>query len=503
MFNLLKCSLMNRFYRLLLLALFGLITACSYNELPENLTPLPINKDGLVLNVETRAETYDGKALDEEYFVTAQDLANFVKYRRSASKRSDLAVKEVKSYGFDSSQTLFYILNYDKGWEVVAADKRIQPTLAHGDDGAFTMDCDNEPMKFWMNMLADGVLQMRLGNIAEDRNADATEKSADEKDSTSQDNVAFWNAISPSVSATKVGLTPTPGPLEPIDGIYRYVVAQDVEERITVSDTLIVTNWGQGSPWNQFCPPNKNQSNVRPPAGCTAVAAAQLMYFFYHSLGWQLMIPTQVTVNGDTDTDTRLYSFNLYHHQMFNNMALNRDDDSASHSTTCAAKLMAYVGHLSDMDYEPNSSTADPCVFADSIEDLYGIESIHYDDGYSYPIVKNSILSGMPVLIWGFDVDREGHAWLIDGHKSTTTITTTYYVSFNAPQTQPFIDSLDKDDAHYSTTTSSTTNSLHMNWGWDGVNDYNGYFDSSSELWNVANTLYSDDIEFLYGFTKD
>ncbi len=497
---------MNKCRHLLLLALLGLITACSLNELPENLSPLPIEEDGLVLQVETRAETYKGQSLDEEYFVTAQDLANFVKYRRSASKRSDLAVKEVKSYGFDSSQTLFYILNYDKGWEVVAADKRIQPTLAHGDDGAFTMDCDNEPMKFWMNMLADGVLQMRLGNIAEDRNADATEKSADEKDSTSQDNVAFWNAISPSVSATKGGLTPTLGPLEPIEGIYRYAVDWDVEERVTVSDTLIVTNWGQGSPWNQFCPPVANNPNDLPPAGCTAVAAAQLMYFFYHSLGWQLMIPTQVTVNGDTDTDTRLYSFNLHNHQMFNNMAVNDDDTEVGHSTSCVAKLIVYAGHLSDMNYKPDASSADPCDFANSIEDLYGIESIHYDDGYSYPIVKNSILSGMPVLIWGYRENGKGHAWLIDGHKSTTTITTTYYVSFNTPQTQPFIDSLDKDDAHYSTTTSSTTNSLHMNWGWNG--DHNDYYSEICDYWDIEisesdHRIYNLDIEFLYGFTRN
>ncbi len=63
---------MNRFRHLLLLALLGLITACSYNELPENLSPLTIENDGLVLQVETRAETYKGQSLDQEYFVTAE-----------------------------------------------------------------------------------------------------------------------------------------------------------------------------------------------------------------------------------------------------------------------------------------------------------------------------------------------------------------------------------------------------------------------------------------------
>ncbi len=52
---------MNRFQHLLLLALMGLITACSYNELPEDLVPQTIyEEDGLVLSVETRAETYKG-----------------------------------------------------------------------------------------------------------------------------------------------------------------------------------------------------------------------------------------------------------------------------------------------------------------------------------------------------------------------------------------------------------------------------------------------------------
>ena len=57
---------MNRFRHLLLLALLGLITACSLNELPENLSLLPIEEDGVVLQVETRAETYKGQSLDQE-----------------------------------------------------------------------------------------------------------------------------------------------------------------------------------------------------------------------------------------------------------------------------------------------------------------------------------------------------------------------------------------------------------------------------------------------------
>lgn len=489
---------MNRFLHLLLLALLGLITACSYNELPENLSPLTIENDGLVLQVETRAETYKGQSLDQEYFVTAADLENFVKYRRSASKRSDLTVKEVKSYGFDSSQTLFYILNYDQGWEVISADKRIQPTLAHGDSGEFTMECDNEAMKFWMNMIADGVLQMRLGNV-ESEVATASAESKESTDDPKSDHTAFWNAISP----TKNGqtrfepLTPTPGPMIPLT--YTYLIDSEIT---AVNEyeygPYIQTSWAQRSPWNQFCPLYADGTGYRAPAGCTAIAGAQMMYYFYHTLGWQLMVPTRVAVSGDTDQHS--YAFGSYNYRMFDSMAKIAYGYLSGTDPEHSAKLISYVGHLSGMDYEPDGSGAFPMTLAQQWQSLYNID-FEYFNGYDYlEIVYNFLDNNQPLIIWGSEDSDEGggHTWIIDGLNRTVESVTNYYVTFSTPQTPAYLSTLDKEDATSSSTTSNIYNEVHMNWGWGSTSE-GVYYSMMPSDW----LSYEYVVQIIYNFSRN
>lgn len=488
---------MNRIRQQLLLALMGLITACSYNELPEEFVPQTIyEEDGLVLNVETRAETYNGQVLDQEHFVTAEDLANFVKYRRSASKRSDLAVKEVKSYGFDSSQTLFYILNYDQGWEVVSADKRIQPTLAHGDSGEFTMECDNESMKFWMNMLADGILQTRLGNFDKKNNeATASAESKEATDDSQSDHTAFWDAISPtSTSRTRSDiLVPTPGPIGPES--YTYLVDSEViSTTATCYGTQLVTRWGQQNPWNEFCPLCEGSETARARVGCVAVAGAQMMYYFYHTLGWQLYVPTYVTVTGDTTQHN--YNFGSYNYRIFENMSKSINDTSVSLSTSSSAKLMSYVGHLADMDYGTTESSASTTDLVNSWYDTYDIEC---DCKYSYDynaICDSFIVYNQPLLISGHSTNK-GHAWVIDQLKRTVETVKYYYATFDTIQLPSYIATLDKDDATRTEIKSYITSEVHMNWGAGFVNP-TAYYSVFSDDWS-----FSDIRSIFYNFRNN
>ncbi len=488
---------MNRFRHLLLLALLGLITACSYNELPENLSPLTIENDGLVLQVETRAETYKGQSLDQEYFVTAADLENFVKYRRSASKRSDLTVKEVKSYGFDSSQTLFYILNYDQGWEVISADKRIQPTLAHGDSGEFTMDSDNEAMKFWMNMLADGVLQMRLGNV-ESEVATASSESKDSADEPTSDHTAFWDAISPTNSSRTrfEPLVPNPGPIGPIEGIrYSYLVDSEiVSTTTTYYGTQLDTRWGQQAPWNEFCPLKEGSETARAPVGCVAVAGAQMMYYFYHTLGWQLYIPTYVSVTGDTTQHN--YNFGSYNYRMFENMSTKEDEVSNSLTTSCSAKLMSYVGHIADMDYTPTGSSASTNDLVNSWSDIYNIECTHVYEYDYYAICDSFIVYNQPLLISG-NSENNGHAWVIDQLKRTVETIKYYYATFDTIQLPSYIETLDKEDADRTEIESSITSEVHMNWGAGFVNP-SAYYSVFPDNWS-----FNDIKRIYYNYRKN
>lgn len=486
---------MKRLIYLSTLCFIALSAGCSYNELPEDLDiNLPID-NRISLNVETRAEVYNGIELDREYFVTASDLEKFVEFRCNTSKRSNFSVKEVKSYGFDSSQTLFYILNYNEGWEVVAADKRIQPTLAHGDSGAFTMDCDNEPMKFWMNMLADGVLQTRLRTI------DSTVSTTPKPETFAYEStyVNLWedinssNGISEKESSTKV--------LFPQE--YRYLI--DTEQETVNIDTgpLLETEWGQSAPWNTYCPLKTDGSNERAPAGCTAVAGAQLLYYFAHNLGWEIYAPTTATCSGYINNYSR--QFDGLSYNAWGNMAQTISEPMVNTYTTAA--FIAYVGSISEMDYGNDGSSASTADFNDAIEELYGITSTKSNLwDYEESIIINSISDGIPVFIWGAAniFGNHGHSWISDGYRREVVRTTNYYIRSITMLTQSFLEELDKTDANQTIVEDSlTAEYIHMNWGWNNPSYYNGWFSLLPDDWSPASNTYDVVMRMYYNFTQN
>ncbi len=487
---------MKRLHLLSILLWAMSFIGCSYNALPEELVADQPTNDRIVLNVETRAETYDGIELDRNYFVTAADLENFVEFRRSTSKRSDLSVKEVKSYGFDSSQTLFYILNYDEGWEVVAADKRVQPTLAHGDSGEFTMDCDNEPMKFWMNMLADGVLQTRLRTV-DSTTSTTTYTNSDSfayegKYANLWENINSSNGYTKEDSATK-SLTPRK---------YRYLIDTEQETVNIDEGPLLETQWGQDAPWNTYCPLKTDGSNERAPVGCTAVAGSQLLYYFATQLEWNISIPTRSYCVGDIDLFSR--RFDDYSNNAWGDLALNFSwiDSIAMNKT---AVLLAYVGELCDMEYSNTSSAASTGDLTDMIEELYGITSTKSDLwDYDDSIIVNSIQNDMPVLIWGAeDIFGGGHAWVTDGYRKEVIRTTKYYIISPVMLTQLQLNNLDKTNASEIVVEDSlVAEYIYMNWGWSG--DYDYWFSLLPDDWSpTSDRLYDTVMRMYYNFSQN
>ncbi|MBO5805841.1 MAG: C10 family peptidase [Tidjanibacter sp.] len=501
---------MKRLQHLLLL-LFTIVgvVACSYNELPEELSKMasPIETP-IVLNVETRAETYDGEALDQNYFVSEADLENYVRYRRSATKQPNLTVKEVKSYGFDSSQTLFYILNYEKGWEVVSADKRVQPTLAYGDEGAFTMDCDNEPMKFWMNMLASGVLQtrQRTGDSAVATATTASKEESDKADDEEQ-NVAFWNAISPTQQQNSRGeiLIPTPGPLEPIDTTLmplRKYYLPHLQESFTNNiyyGPYIQTSWGQGSPWNMYCPKYNNLSNSPNAAvGCGAVAAGQMLYYLRNKLNLTIVSYESIQCEGDTLNYTM--TRNGPSTELWSNMAKSvADSDEIRRQYTAA--LLADVGDVIKTDYGKSSSSN----FTNTRNYLFlplGINCNH--EVYNETSMVSQLTNRqMPVMVRGTS-DTGGHAWIVDGYNISNYTIRKYYIITRLLMDQTSLLSITKEnatgyeDSYY---TNSANNLVHMNWGWNGSSD--GWYASVySAPTSSSNGPYDSNVNILYDFSK-
>ncbi len=500
---------MNKLKHLLLLALIGLSTACSYNELPVELPTRPVISERMIPEIETRAETYNGEKLDQKYFVSATDLEDYIKYRGSISKRANFTVKDVESYGLDSSHTLFYIVNYDQGWEVVSADKRLQPRMAYGDNGEFDINSDNEPMQFWISILADGVLQTRRqsGDTLASSSENATNGKGGENESKN-DNVDFWDSIS-NTSTTRGEInTPTWGPLDTLEGLFpppeikRYFLPNGtVVERYTRS-TLgeqMLTEWGQSEPWNLYCPKiNNDPGTMRCPAGCTAIAGAQLLYSLRVQKEWDISTPEYAICNAVYPDDTQ--SFGPLSTTPWTNMALDLDDTDTD-SRNKSASLIAYVGYISDMDYGTSSSGAYLSQLRDGLADNYNISCTQSQ--YSTTSVMGG-LSEHPIAISGYSniILTNGHSWIIDEYVFEKTVTRRYYIETTEDLTYYELSQLTVDDATGYITATATSTNYHMNWGWYG--DCNGYYALPPEDWDTDNySAYQYHLLILHNLTLE
>ena len=194
---------------------------------------------------------------------------------------------------------------------------------------------------------------------------------------------------------------------------------------------LIKTQWKQNSPWNEKCPFDSNGSGYHAYAGCVAVAMAQIMKYWAYP---------------DRGTGSHTYESNLYG-QLSANFDIaylwnNMSDTIASDSVKT---LLYHCGISVEMDYGPNSSSADASTkpsdaltryfkYAPSIK---SIKRKDYIDINWTQLIREELSQQRPVLYYGSNQDNEnGHAFVCDGYESNG-----YF---------------------------------HFNWGWGG--SYDGYY---------------------------
>lgn len=130
---------------------------------------------------------------------------------------------------------------------------------------------------------------------------------------------------------------------------------------------------------------------------------------------------------------------------------------------------------LEDLAYSLESSFGETGTGA-SLEEVK--DYLSYND-YSYTqinhnnnLVIGSLYNQRPIYMEGFrERARSGHAWVCDGYRSSSS-NFTYILKILSPAEPLCFETADS----YSTSTASSQG-LHMNWGWGGTN--NGYYHDS------------------------
>lgn len=282
--------------------------------------------------------------------------------------------------------TNLYIFNAHPGFVVMAADDRVQPILGYSLTGTFVTDDMPDNVRGWLQGYDDEI-----------------HAAIDHRMSASSETAQKWHDLETGVRAPRA---------------------------VTVVDPLIKTQWGQGSPYNNYCPSGCV-------TGCVATAMAQVMkYWNYPSRGigsHDYQYGSYGHISADFGATTYDWA----------NMTNSYSSSSTEIQRQAVAKLMSHCGVSVEMQYGPESGSN---ILRSSISmGLYFNYSANYIEKSKYPnesdwvtTLKQELNASRPILYAGSGTG--GHAFVCDGYDSSDM--------------------------------------FHFNWGWNGGS--NGYFALSS-----------------------
>lgn len=461
-----------------------------------------------------------GDIKEDSYAVTYADIKNYLHFKQL--ENSELKLKSIEPFEYEG-QTFLYVLNYNKGWEVISADKRTQVVLAKGEEGSFTMkDYKETPWGTWVYTLAMDVRHVKEQNIqvAYNENAD----------------YEFWGQINgplysmppvppPVIDTTSIIVRPII--LEPIENVYGYYELSDVSYIYNV-DTISVprlttTSWKQNSytlhnegiAGNSYVP-LKYDGSKHVPSGCTPVAGAQMAYYLHEKIGQPEHRPHYLrkctrTIGNSSDnlyiTDPNFWPDNFTNEgwNQMDSLIININDleDTICTNSHYADMLIAYIGRRSDTWYYNIHAGATLSDMQRGYFNNYLISSQFYNH-FDADIVYDELANHeMPVIVSAFTAETggEGHTFIIDGCKySRKRIVYTYewhwyerYLDGTCiiPDVPP---RTELGQCRY-----QEVLGLHMNWGWSAkYNNSTDYFAPSGD-WNATD---DQDPEYSYNYRK-
>ena len=432
----------------------------------------------------------NGNCVTNDYAVTREDILSYIsslegkKVATRGTSKEPSVVPVLDIYG----DTVFFAVNLNPGWKLFSSDKRTPAVLAESASGSFDLQSFQSAVIDWFEFSAKDVRSIK-NSYSESivLNSDVVEGYSD-----------AWRVISKS-DRDELKKTPKTR-ADPGYDLYSTFTELEVVQEIP---HIIQTRWHQKDPYNLFCPFKNNNSGLRAPAGCVAVAGAQMLNFLHGKIGRPGIAPTNGYCYGDIDG----YSQHFY------------DSDSTAFSSissgndTTAALLVGFVGQLVGMEYGNSGSGATTSDLVDVFEG-FGI-SCDYDS-YNQSIVQSHLMDEMPVIvradgvrhtILGIPYYSNPHAFIIDGFRRKRYKYTNLYVWAWTPEDA---DSLgvreyNFDDYYIDVTYSSSfIDQIKMNWGYIDDDSYNTWYTLTGN-WHVSATYPESDYDYrrhmIYDFS--
>ena len=437
-----------------------------------------------------------------DYNVTKEDIAAYIKYAKLAEGSNYRSMNIIYSI---ENEPLFYAINYDEGWELISSDKRTQAVIAKCESGSFYLNSINENMMSNLNCLSEELLVLKNTHMVKDENEEIRD--------IIDKNLFFWKAINADQSVFNDSIVQTKSDEDPAtSGHWELVDVHTDYLYLDETSKLTTTHWGQtenieypnslnGQYCNAYCPLKSDNSGLRAPAGCEAVAGAQMVFYFHNFFGVPLTSPSYAICTGTTS----------YYQQIIGSPSQNvwpyMQTNSTYNGVYTAAALIAEVGKSIGIMYGNDQSGASLSNLRDGFIDMGFACSM---DEYDEDTVINSLRDSIPVVcradgtrtvIAGYPFFNNGHCFIIDGYKGSQSMKTYTYawVYDNPDPTADQPAELETIEIHYGT---PNITHFYMNWGFADSEDDSAQM-SLSLGWNMRewNFIYNRGI--IYGFETE
>lgn len=384
----------------------------------------------------------------------------------------------------ENGNPLMYIINYpDGGFVIIGSTTNYYPILAYSDKNSFDPTVEIGGLSEWLEETKEAIktsevlsdsIKAGMQNLW--RNLETTDvispwkvQGAQTRSNPSNAQIACWNRCEELMmqymnegweflpldySRQVFEYLGYPGIYEdlcysanfnssPIEGSVVSWRRIRKEEKV---GPLLSTEWHQRSPFNDFCNGD--------PAGCSAIAVAQVMKYYQH--------PQSFTLNG--------------YHFTWNTIPEYPNSNSGQ------AALVRLVGSVIDISYHSYGSWATPGNVKDGLKYLgYNVTTSSHDH---WKVEDQLLVRKRPVIMVGnadniplpspLNYIGNSHYWVCDGAHSITTDQIQYFTEWQPNGNGIFTKGWD------SMNSPGLLGGIgylyfHMNWGWkNGAN--NGWF---------------------------
>lgn len=456
---------MNHSFSISFCIVFVVLSACNQSFCPESFQI----SDGSASLVTKAIQDVSFQGNDD-YSVTDADVIAYLHFKELSAKSDGQTINVVSIIPFctDSGTSIGYFINYSDGWELLSGDKRTPSILAMSPLGRIEPNCLPSEILSWFNQIAFKVLALKASSFT---------------NSSHQSNLVFWEALGTAprfISTQYEKKEPTRSVGDPIidpllPGHWELVNVWTGWHLIEDIPHLTQTNWHQDSPYNNFSPERNQNYTGRAPAGCLAIAGAQLLYYYHYKCGVPEYAPSQGSVTGVV---------NGYIQQQFWGES-STIWDSMQAIPDSAAFLIGSIGKAVHMHYGNVVSQAHLDSLVTCVMNPLSISSTYYSSYNKYAVIE-SLRSENPVLIRAGtnsgDVDY-GHIFLIDLYKKyqrRTTYEYLYVYDIDPEEMQPLAPSYFEYEYH-----DLFYDMIGMNWGLGG--SYNQILFEDDDSWVVSN----------------